>query len=152
MQSDPVAAVPHETSELIDHILTRYHEVHRAELADLQPLAQKVETVHEDDPDVPRGLANALGVLAKEMEDHMVKEEMILFPAMRAGDGAGLECPIAVMCAEHDDHAEKIALIRQLTGNGKVASRSLGTYCAGERRTFPPFQAAMRFEPCNLPA
>jgi len=130
MQSDPVAAVPHETSELIDHILTRYHEVHRAELADLQPLAQKVETVHEDDPDVPRGLANALGVLAKEMEDHMVKEEMILFPAMRAGDGAGLECPIAVMCAEHDDHAEKIALIRQLTNGLAPPDHACGSWRA----------------------
>lgn len=45
----------------------------------------------------------------------MMKEEMTLFPAMRAGGGPGIEHPIAVMRADHDDHAENIALIRRLT-------------------------------------
>jgi regulator of cell morphogenesis and NO signaling len=44
----------------------------------------------------------------------MAKEERILYPAMRAGGGAGLTHPVAVMRADHDDHAENIALIRQL--------------------------------------
>ena len=61
------------------------------------------------------GLAAAIRTLAGEMEDHMMKEEMILFPAMRAGGGPGIEHPIAVMRADHDDHAENIALIRWLT-------------------------------------
>lgn len=109
------AEVPRETGALIDHILTRYHKRHRADLASLLPLAERVEQVHENDPDVPRGLARALAKLEREMEDHMAKEERILFPAMRAGGGPGIEHSIAVMRADHDDHDENIAMIRQLT-------------------------------------
>jgi regulator of cell morphogenesis and NO signaling len=106
---------PEETGALIDHILTRYHEMHRADLASLGPLADRVERVHADDPDAPRGIARAIRMLAQAMEDHMAKEETILFPAMRAGGGAGIEHPIAVMRADHDDHAESVALIRRIT-------------------------------------
>lgn len=115
MHDDTTAAVLQETGALIDHILANYHAMHRDDLASLIPLASRVEQVHADDPDAPKGLASALTKLALEMEDHMAKEEMILFPAMRAGGGAGIEHPIAVMRADHDDHAEAIALIRQLT-------------------------------------
>ncbi len=47
---DPGAprAVPTEPSALIDHILARYHEVHRRELPELIRLARRVEAVHRD--------------------------------------------------------------------------------------------------------
>jgi regulator of cell morphogenesis and NO signaling len=121
-------SAPQETGALIDHILSRYHEVHRAELAELQPLARKVETVHADDPEVPAGLAQALDVLASEMEDHMTKAEMILFPAMRAGGGPGIEHPIAVMRGDHDDHTANIELIRQLTGGLMPPDHACGSW------------------------
>ncbi len=89
---------PQETAALIDHILTRYHEMHRADLASLVPLAERVERVHDADPDVPRGLARALATLRDEMEDHMAKEEMILFPAMRVGGGRASNIPL-LSCA-----------------------------------------------------
>jgi regulator of cell morphogenesis and NO signaling len=126
----PDTCAPQETGALIDHILSRYHEVHRAELAELQPLARKVETVHADDPEVPAGLAQALGVLASEMEDHMAKEEMILFPAMRAGGGPGIEHPIAVMRGDHDDHTANIEPIRQLSGGLIPPDHACGSWRA----------------------
>jgi regulator of cell morphogenesis and NO signaling len=123
-------SAPQETGALIDHILSHYHEVHRAELAELQRLARKVETVHADDPEVPAGLAQALDVLASEMEDHMTKAEMILFPAMRAGGGPGIEHPIAVMRGDHDDHTANIELIRQLTGGLMPPDHACGSWRA----------------------
>jgi len=128
MKDLPEADVPQETGALIDHILTRYHEVHRKDLASLVPLADRVERVHAEDPEAPRGLARALRTLAQEMEDHMRKEEMILFPAMRAGGGPGIEHPIAVMRADHDDHAGNIALIRQLTGELTPPEHACGSW------------------------
>jgi regulator of cell morphogenesis and NO signaling len=83
--TDRSADVPPETGALIGHILTRSRDTHRADLASLVPMAERVGRVHEADPDAPRGLAGALATLAQEMEDHMAKEEMILFPATRAG-------------------------------------------------------------------
>jgi regulator of cell morphogenesis and NO signaling len=91
-------------------------------------LAEHVEKVHADDPDAPRGLARALANLCQEMEDHMAKEETILFPAMRAGGRPGIEHPIAVMRAEHDDHAENIALIRRLTHNLTPPDHACGSW------------------------
>ncbi len=120
--------VPHETGALIDHILTRYHQMHRDDLASLMPLADRVERVHADDPEAPAGLAAAIRRLAREMEDHMAKEEMILFPAMRAGGGPGIEHPIAVMRADHDDHAETIAQIRRLTDDLTPPDHACGSW------------------------
>jgi len=122
------ADVPQETGALIDHILTRYHEMHRADFAALMLLAERVEHVHEGDAEAPVGLAQALATLAHEMEDHMTKEERILFPAMRDGGGAGIEHPIAVMRADHDDHAENIALIRQLTHDLTPPEHACGSW------------------------
>lgn len=120
--------VGQETGALIDHILTRFHQMHREDLASLMPLADRVEHVHADDGDVPTGLADAIRTLAREMEDHMIKEEMILFPAMRAGGGPGLEQPIAVMRADHDDHVETTALIRRLTNNLTPPAHACGSW------------------------
>lgn len=128
MHDEATAAVPQETGALIHHILTKYHEMHRADLASLVPLAERVEQVHADDPGAPKGLARALAMLAHEMEDHMAKEEMILFPAMRAGGGVGIEHPIAVMRADHDDHAETIALVRKLTGDLTPSEHACGSW------------------------
>jgi len=128
MQDDATNAMPQETGALIDHILSRYHEIHRADLASLVPLAERVEQVHADDPEVPQGLARALSTLASEMEDHMAKEERILFPAMRAGGGPGIEHPIAVMRADHDDHAESIELIRKLTKDLTLPDHACGSW------------------------
>ncbi len=119
---------PQDTGALIDHIQTRYHEMHRADFASLMPLADRVERVHADDPAVPAGLARAIRTLAQEMEDHMKKEETGLFPALRAGGGPGIAHPIAVMRADHDDHAESIALIRRLTNDLTPPDHACGSW------------------------
>lgn len=93
---------PHDTLPLIDHILTRYHDTHRNELAWLIPLAQKVEMVHGDHEEAPHGLADTLVALQGELESHMTKEEQVLFPMMRQGGHPMIGHPIAVMRHDHD--------------------------------------------------
>lgn len=101
------------TGVLIDHILERHHAEHRRVIPDLVRLAAKVEAVHEGDPYVPDGLAGALDALFDTLSSHMRREELILFPAMRANLGE-LEGAIAVMRYEHDDHAAELAVIRSI--------------------------------------
>jgi len=62
--AETVTDVPQETGALIEHILTRYHEMHREDFASLMPLADRVERVHAGDPDAPTGLADAIRTLA----------------------------------------------------------------------------------------
>lgn len=105
---------------LIDHILARYHEQHRRELPAIIALARKVERVHRDVPAAPLGLADTLERLSEEMESHMRKEELVLFPAMRGGVQEGIGEPIAVMRADHENHAGTIQRIEELAGNFAV--------------------------------
>jgi regulator of cell morphogenesis and NO signaling len=128
MQAIATPDVPQETGALIDHILSRYHHMHRADLASLVPLAKRVEQLHAADPAFPQGLARALAMMAREMEDHMSKEEHILFPAMRAGRSTEISHPLAVMRADHDDHAGNIALIRHLTRDLATPAHASGSW------------------------
>lgn len=111
------APAAQDTGALIDHILSRYHEVHRRDLPELIRLARRVEAVHAEHPRVPRGLAEALAALQIELEAHMQKEEMVLFPAMRQEPGHGLGAPIAQMRHEHDGHGVQLRQLEALTGD-----------------------------------
>ena len=91
-------APTHDAAELTRYIEARYHTHHREQLPELAALADKVEAVHADGADVPAGLAAILRRMISEMEVHMKKEELILFPAMRKGGiatGAGLVAALA---------------------------------------------------------
>ncbi|MDZ7651675.1 MAG: DUF542 domain-containing protein [Burkholderiaceae bacterium] len=74
---------PQETEALIAHILSRFHETHRRELPELIRLAAKVEARHAEHPEAPHGLHVALEETAAALDEHMQKEEQVLFPLMR---------------------------------------------------------------------
>tara|TARA_R110002096_G_scaffold201392_15_gene385940 strand:- start:94 stop:567 length:474 start_codon:yes stop_codon:yes gene_type:complete len=124
------AAPPEDPAELTRYIETRYHARHREQLANLAALAEKVETVHFGDAHVPVGLCDLLERMTGEMEVHMKKEELILFPAIRKGGMPGIEHPIAVMRADHDDHATEAAQIRALTGDLALPEGACPTWTA----------------------
>ena len=104
-------------TELVDHILARYHAVHREQLPELIRLARKVEQVHGDRAECPHGLADHLAAMAQELESHMRKEEMVLFPLIVRGQGARAGMPIGVMRAEHDEHGAALQRLYELTND-----------------------------------
>lgn len=124
------AAPLDDPAELTRHIETRYHARHRVQLPRLMELAEKVEAVHSGDDRAPAGLAEVLRRMIGDMEVHMKKEELILFPAIRRGGGPGIENPIAVMRADHDDHDREIAEIRRLTANLTLPTGACRTWTA----------------------
>lgn len=97
---------------LIEHILQRYHAAHREQLPTLLALAEKVERVHADHPLCPNGLYAHLQQMWDELQQHMYKEEEILFPLIARGLGRQAGMPISMMRHEHDDHA--LAINRML--------------------------------------
>lgn len=129
LPTDARAEAPAGTAELIEHILTRYHEVHRRELVELVRLARKVEQVHAGKASVPSGLADLLDGMARELEQHMCKEELILFPAMRNAM-RGLEAPIARMRHEHDEHGRTLQELESLTNGFTVPAGACRTWQA----------------------
>lgn len=101
--------------QIIDFILPNFHEKHRAQLPALIELAEKVESVHADSPDCPKGLAALIRKVYDDLTMHMMKEEQVLFPLINAGHGRMAAAPISVMEAEHDEATHDLADIAALT-------------------------------------
>jgi regulator of cell morphogenesis and NO signaling len=106
--------------ELVDFILERYHAPLRRELPRLIELAGRVEGRHADKPECPRGLALHLETMARSIEEHLAKEEQILFPLIQAGRGHLAHMPVRVMIQEHHDHAANLARLRELADGYRV--------------------------------
>lgn len=102
---------------LIEYIVERYHDVHRAQFPELIRLALKIEQVHGNRPDCPNGLADHLRTMQQELESHMQKEEQVLFPMLQRGEGARAQMPIGVMRIEHEHHGEALRHLTDLTDN-----------------------------------
>jgi len=102
---------------VVEHVLTRYHAVHRAQFPELLRLARKVEQVHADVPECPLGLADHVAAIAQELESHMRKEEGVLFPLIVRGRGELARAPIAVMRMEHDEHEQEMRELARMTGD-----------------------------------
>ncbi|BFM11978.1 iron-sulfur cluster repair protein YtfE [Simiduia litorea] len=117
-------------TELIDHILTRYHDVHREQLTELIRLASRVEHVHGDKPECPKGLAQHLMLMDEELNNHMQKEEQILFPMLKAGQRTMAQGPIHVMRHDHDDHARALDKLYALTDNITLPKGACNTWRA----------------------
>lgn len=110
----------------VDHILQRYHNVHRAQFEELVPLAQKVAQVHADT--FPAEIAGLLADMRDELLMHMMKEERMLFPMINQGVGRGAAMPISVMMHEHEEHDRAIARLKELTGNFHAPEGACGSW------------------------
>lgn len=119
-----------DPARLTRYIEERYHARHREQLPRLASMAEKVENVHFGDEHVPDGLSAVLRRMIGELEVHMKKEELILFPAIRKGGVPGIGQPIAQMRADHDDHESEVAEIRRLTGGLALPEGACGTWTA----------------------
>ena len=129
---DPGAApaLPDDTDALIERIVARFHEAHRAELPELIRLATKVERVHAEHPRAPQGLAAHLEDMQQELLDHMEKEETVLFPMMRESPGPFIVNPIARMRGEHDDHGRALRRVFELTDEMQLPDGACNTWRA----------------------
>lgn len=117
--------------ELLDFILTRYHEPLRSDLPALLEAARRVERVHAKKQSCPHGLAALLEQLDAEIRQHLAKEEQVLFPALRSGNGgANVHMPIRVMMQEHDDHGASLRRLRGLATDFKPPPEACATWRA----------------------
>lgn len=114
--------------ELIQHILTCYHQRHREQLPELIRLARRVEQVHGDHPQCPNGLADHLSDMHQALESHMAKEEQILFPMLLRGEHNLSRGPISVMRFEHDQHGQALDQLYALTNRITAPSHACNTW------------------------
>ncbi|HEY5948264.1 MAG TPA: iron-sulfur cluster repair protein YtfE [Kofleriaceae bacterium] len=135
--SEAAATTPAEnwqersSAQLVSHIVARYHETLRRDIPMLIDAARKVERVHADKPAVPAGLAEELVEFWTEMQQHMMKEERVLFPMLATGvHGTQVYMPVRVMEHEHDEQSVHLARIRELTGDLQIPPHACATWRA----------------------
>ncbi len=116
---------------LIDHILVTYHKPLLEEMPRIEAMAQKVHGVHGDkDPARFAGIANTFSSLRADLMDHMMKEEEILFPMIREGQGSQGMGPVMVMQEEHVVAGQMLAKLRELTNDYRVPEEACNTWRA----------------------
>ena len=126
-------------TQLADHIEATHHEYLRRELPRIQTLLTKVVNAHgQRHPEVLE-VQETFTAFTEEIASHMMKEERILFPAIRALDGSpsgqafhcgSLANPFRQMEAEHDSAGDALARFRQLTRDYSTPGDVCNTYRA----------------------
>ena len=117
-------------SELIEHILLRFHEVHREQLPELIRLARQVEETHGQRADHPTGLVKHLVGMYQDLLSHLQKEEQVLFPLLRHDESRKAQLPMLVMRHEHDAHGQGLQKLAQLTADFSVPEDACNTWQA----------------------
>jgi len=112
-------------TELAEYIVANHHAYLKTQLPRLESMLQKVLAAHSArHADVLAPLAAIFRSMREELDSHLMKEERILFPLIRAlesGAGSrGFHCgsvqnPIRVMVMEHDSAGDALARLRHLT-------------------------------------
>lgn len=126
-------------SRLTDHIEGTHHAYLRAELPRLLAMTEKVAMVHGGKEPRLLRVHDTFTSLARELSEHLDKEEQILFPMVRQLDGGAeapeFHCgsvanPVAQMEREHDDAEASISELRALTDGYVPPKWACGTYRA----------------------
>ena len=116
---------------LIDHILFAYHRSLWEELPRLSMMAAKVLEAHRDkDEKRLTEIVRVYGALRAELEPHMMKEEQVLFPMVRSGQGVMAQGPISVMEYEHESAGAALRRLRELTDDYAVPAEACTTWRA----------------------
>lgn len=137
-------------SQLCDYIVQTHHAYVKNEMPQLYAYLQKVSSKHgERHPELIK-IFQIFAAVKEEMEGHMKKEEMILFPRIKemerlANSESGqfqlnigfLQSPINVMEQEHDHAGTQLNEIRKLTNDYTPPHDACTTY----RLSFAALQA-----------
>jgi regulator of cell morphogenesis and NO signaling len=131
-------------SELVEYIVSTHHAYTKRELPQIFAYLQKVSSKHgERNPELCL-IFETFSELKEEMELHMKKEELILFPrikeletGIKSPSNSNIQAPISVMEDEHDHAGRCLDQIRQLSNNYAPPSDACTTY----RLSFAALQA-----------
>ncbi|EOU1967528.1 iron-sulfur cluster repair di-iron protein, partial [Clostridium perfringens] len=116
------------SEELISHIVETHHGETFRLLKEIDPLMVKVFRVHfSHDPELLMKVHSLFGKLKCELEEHLLKEENILFPLMIKYDKAKnekekkeIEEDIRIIVNEHEAAGDILKELAEVTDDYKV--------------------------------
>lgn len=137
--------------DLIDVIVTRHHAYVRSALPTIAHYLEKLDQVHGSRHPELAQMARQFEQMGAELEQHMMKEEQVLFPHLRrlarlAFEGAAIPAspfgtvqnPIRMMEREHVEVANNLRAIKELSGGFVAPADGCATYavCMAELARF----------------
>lgn len=124
-----------DRSRLIEHIVNNHHQFLRRELPKLSELLFKILGVHGSHHPELFEVHKTFNLLRLELEAHLVKEEIELFPAIKAYEAAGTSSDRAAFKAmvtgledEHTAAGDLIKGLRELTDHYSLPEDACPTF------------------------
>ena len=122
-------------SDLVEYIVSTHHGYTKRELPQIFSYLSKVCSKHGDQNPELFEMFKCFSELKDEMEMHMRKEELILFPRIkelektqRSNSTSNIQAPISVMEDEHDHAGRLIEQIREYSNNYTPPETACTTY------------------------
>lgn len=138
-QTEPVPYPTDSLGALASHINDVHHTYLYTNMPRLMRMMDKVASVHGDKAPSLLELQGVVTQLCQELEQHMAKEERVLFPYCHELDTAtsmpefhcgSIQNPIRVMEREHDEAGAMLAKIRSLSNTFTPPEWACNTYRA----------------------
>jgi regulator of cell morphogenesis and NO signaling len=124
-------------TELVEYIVSTHHAYTKRELPQIFAYLQKVSSKHGERHNELYRIFESFANLKEEMEMHMRKEELILFPRIEeletgtgqpGGLGMNIQAPINVMEDEHEHAGNLMEKIRLCSNNYTPPEDACTTY------------------------
>jgi regulator of cell morphogenesis and NO signaling len=117
--------------ELIDHIISAYHEPLRTLLPTLEILAKRVEMAHgPNHGPALTTLRETVQGLKAELLRHLEDEESRLFPMIRSNEAGKIAETLDELIADHLEVAATLEKFHELTGNYTLPESACETWRA----------------------
>jgi regulator of cell morphogenesis and NO signaling len=132
-------------TELVEYIVSTHHAYTKRELPQIFAYLQKVSSKHGERHNELYSIFECFARLKEEMEMHMRKEELILFPKIAELEtinqsnelSMNIQAPISVMEDEHEEAGNLLEKIRLYSNNYTPPEDACTTY----RLSFAALQA-----------
>lgn len=132
-------------TELVEYIVSTHHAYTKRELPQIFAYLQKVSSKHGERHNELYRIFECFASLKEEMEMHMRKEELILFPKIEELEtidqsselSMNIQAPISVMEDEHEHAGNLMEKIREYSNNYTPPDDACTTY----RLSFAALQA-----------
>ncbi len=137
-EKDEVHWLEAPIGKVVDHIVETHHAYLKEELPRLSILALKVARVHGTEHPFLLRLSEAFDFFKEDLEQHMQKEERVLFPmAKKYEEGVlsreekeFLSAPVEQMEFEHEEAGSLLEGFRQITSDYTLPPEACGSFRA----------------------
>lgn len=126
--------------EIVDHIVSHHHAYVRSAWPAISQHLAKLVRVHGERHSELARVAAHLDQMARDLEQHLLKEEYVLFPYVRQLSArhelehlspfGSVQNPIRMMEQEHREAVDALRLIRELTNDYTPPADGCPTYAA----------------------